>query len=45
MVKNDYIALLLIHPPLGNPTIGIREGSFRKPFNNWKEIMDYSENG
>jgi hypothetical protein len=35
----------LIHPPLSNPTIGIRAGSFRKQFNHWKEIMDYSENG
>jgi hypothetical protein len=35
----------LIHPPLSNPTIGIRVGSFRKEFNHWKEIMDYSDNG
>jgi hypothetical protein len=45
MVKKDLFALLLIHPPLSNPTIGIRVGSFRKQFNHWKEIMDYSENG
>jgi hypothetical protein len=45
MVKNDFIALLLIHPPLSNPTIGIRAGSFRKQFNHWKKIMDCSENG
>jgi hypothetical protein len=32
-------------PPLSDPTIGIRVGSFRKQFNHWKEIMDYSENG
>jgi hypothetical protein len=32
-------------PPLSNPTIGIRAGSFRKQFNHWKEIMDYFENG
>ena len=32
-------------PPLSNPTIGIRAGSFRKHFNHWKEIMDYSKNG
>ena len=44
MVKNDHIALLLIHPPLSNPTIGIRVGSFKKHFNYFKEIMDYYEN-
>ena len=31
--------------PLSVPTIGIKEGSFRKQFNHWKEIMDYSKNG
>jgi hypothetical protein len=31
-------------PPLSNPTICFRAGSFRKQFNHWKEIMDYSEN-
>jgi hypothetical protein len=35
----------LIHPPLSNPKIGIRAGSFRKQFNHWKEIMDYFKNG
>jgi hypothetical protein len=32
-------------PPLSNPTIGIRAGSFSKQFNHSKEIVDYSENG
>jgi hypothetical protein len=36
---------LLIHPPLSNPTIGIRAGSFKRQFNHWKEIMEYTENG
>jgi hypothetical protein len=47
MVKNDYIDLLLIHPPppLSNPTNGFRAASLRKQFTHWKEIMDYSENG
>jgi hypothetical protein len=37
----------LIHPPppLSNPTIGIKACFFRKQFNHWKEIMDYSKNG
>ena len=39
------ISLLLIHPRLSNPTIGIIAGSFKKQFNHWKEVMDYSDNG
>ena len=45
MVKNDYIYLLLIHPPLSNLIIAIRVSSFKKQFNHWKEIIDYSKNG
>jgi hypothetical protein len=45
MVKKDYITLLMINPPLSNPKIGIRGGSFINQFNHWKEIMDYSKNG
>ena len=39
--KKIIITLLLIHPPLSNPTIGIRAGSFRNQFNHWK--VDHGE--
>ena len=45
MVKRESIFLLLIQPPLSNPTIGIKVGSFKNEFNHWKKIMDYSKNG
>ena len=46
MNKKDYNYVIIDSPPpLSNPTIGIRAGSFSKQFNHWKEIMDYSENG
>ena len=41
MVKNDIISPILIHPPLSNPTIGIRAGSFINQFNHWK--VDHGE--
>ena len=47
-ILSSKMILLLYYwftPPLSNPIIGIKFGSFKKQFNHWKEIMDYFENG
>jgi hypothetical protein len=46
MVKKGLNCYITDSPPLlVIQQLVLEQGSFKKQFNHWKEIMDYSENG